>query len=108
MAPVVVDGDTLRCSNLGPVRLVAIDAPEMPGHCRAGRVCTPGDGEASRAGLVALVSRGRVVCRPQGRDAYGRILARCAVRGRDLSCDLVRRGLAVERYGALNCERNGR
>lgn len=27
-----IDGDTLRCSEIGRVRLLGIDAPEMPGH----------------------------------------------------------------------------
>lgn len=102
-SPVAVDGDTLRCRNLGPVRLQAIDAPELPGHCRRGRVCTEGDGPASAAHLALLIRGREVVCTPDGRDAYGRVLARCSAGGQDLSCAQVRDGYAVERYGRLNC-----
>lgn len=104
-APSAVDGDTLRCRNLGPVRLLAIDAPELPGHCRQGRVCTEGDGPASRAALARSIAARRVVCTPAGRDGYGRILARCSAGGRDLSCAQVEAGFAVERYGRLRCRR---
>lgn len=101
LSPVAVDGDTLRCARIGRVRVAAIDAPEMPGHCRKGRACTPGDALASKAGLAALV-RGRAVrCTPSGRDHYGRIIARCTAAGVDLSCEQVRRGRAVVRYGKL-------
>ena len=61
-APVAVDGDTLRCRDQGRVRLIGIDAPELPGHCRAGRVCVAGDAAASKAHLARLVRRHRVVC----------------------------------------------
>jgi len=38
------DGDAIRCGSQGKsMRLYAIDAPEMPGACRPGRQCTPGD-----------------------------------------------------------------
>lgn len=105
LSPIAVDGDTLRCRGVGLVRLVSIDAPELPGHCRAGRVCTPGDGAAAAAVLASLVARGPLVCSPAGRDSYGRVLARCAARGVDLSCEMVRRGAAIERYGRLSCPR---
>lgn len=95
---VAVDGDTLRCRGVGLVRLIGIDAPELPGHCRAGRVCTPGDGRAARAGLAGMIRKGAVRCAPEGRDRYGRVLARCTVAGQDLSCAMVSKGLAVVRY----------
>jgi endonuclease YncB( thermonuclease family) len=104
-APVVVDGDTLRCRNLGPVRLMAIDAPEMPGHCRRGRTCVEGDGAASSAALRRIIGDQRVICEPAGRDAYRRVLARCVAGGVDLSCAMVARGFAVERYGRLDCRK---
>ena len=104
-SPLAVDGDTLRCAAQGPVRLLAIDAPELPGHCRRGRVCTPGDPFASRAQLARLLARGEVVCRSTGRDRYARILARCSAAGTDLSCAMVAGGFAVERYGKLICAR---
>lgn len=104
-SPHASDGDTLRCAVQGPVRLLAIDAPELPGHCRRGRVCTAGDPVASTANLARMLARGRTVCHPVGRDRYRRILARCATAGVDLSCAQVAGGFAVERYGKLVCTR---
>ena len=103
-APIAVDGDTLRCRDRGLVRLLHIDAPELPGHCRAGRVCTSGDGWASKANLARLIRGGQVTCNPAGHDAYGRILATCRTGPVDLSCAQVAAGQAVERYGRLRCD----
>lgn len=107
-SPVAVDGDTLRCGGGAAhpsflVRLLGIDAPELPGHCRPGRVCTPGDGAASTRAMAALIAGGRVVCAAQGRDSYGRVLASCRAGGVELSCAMVARGFAVERYSRLRC-----
>ena len=102
-APVAVDGDTLRCRGQGLVRLLAIDAPELPGHCRAGRVCTPGDGAASTRALAGLIAGREVRCEARMRDNYGRLLARCSAGGADLSCRMVADGWAVERYARLRC-----
>lgn len=90
---VAVDGDTLRCGK-ERVRLLGIDAPEMPGHCRRGRECVPGDPFASRDALAAMLDR-RLKMRRLGRDFYGRTLAIVEARGRDLSCHQVRAGLAI-------------
>ena len=38
----VIDGDTFDCDGTR-IRMVGIDAPELPGHCRPGREGTPGD-----------------------------------------------------------------
>lgn len=103
LAPVAVDGDTLRCRGVGLVRLLSIDAPELPGHCRPGRACVDGDPFASRRHLAGLVRGRRVSCRPTGRDRYGRILARCSAGGGDLSCAQVDAGHAVRRYTRLRC-----
>jgi len=97
----VVDGDTIHACG-ERVRLAAIDAPELPGHCNRGRVCTPGDGWASKANLTRLISRGGVTLRPLDRDHYGRLVACVSVNGRDLSHAQVAAGLAVERYRPLS------
>ena len=39
----IVDGDTIHACGQR-VRLAAIDAPELPGHCNPGMHWTPGDG----------------------------------------------------------------
>jgi endonuclease YncB( thermonuclease family) len=99
----VVDGDTLRCGRQR-VRLASIDAPEMPGHCRSGRVCTPGDPFASTSHLRRLISSRPVECVEIDVDNYGRSVSFCSAGGEDLSCGQVRAGVAVVRYGSLNCE----
>lgn len=70
----VTDGDTLKCCEIGRVRLLGIDAPETPGHCRKGRTCAPGDPVASKKALEKLVARG-VTISPVTRDRYGRTVA---------------------------------
>lgn len=105
LTPVAIDGDTLRCANLGRVRLIGIDAPETAGHCRKGRVCTPGDGMASKRTLARLIKGRAVTCQDGGRDRYGRVLGRCYAGGVDLSCAMVSAGQAVYRYSSIRCER---
>lgn len=90
----VVDGDTLRCDQIGRVRLLGIDAPELPGHCRKGRVCAPGDGENSKRSLERMI-RGKVTIQPVTRDRYGRTVAQVYVGGRNLACEQLRAGQAV-------------
>jgi endonuclease YncB( thermonuclease family) len=101
-SPKIVDGDTLRCGSTR-IRLYGIDAPEMPGHCRPGRACTPGDPYASTDNLRVLIGGGTIACQQQDTDRYGRAVARCTASGRDLSCAQVEGGFAVRRYGLLIC-----
>ena len=86
----VTDGDTLRCGRTAArterVRLLGIDAPELPGHCRKGRVCAPGDPVAATESLRAALRRGPVTIRRFGTDRYGRTLALVAAGRTDLSC----------------------
>jgi len=93
----VSDGDTLRCQDGTRVRLAGIDAPEMAGHCRPGRVCTPGDPLASRAALSRLAAGRTLSCRSVG-TSYNRVVAFCSAGGADLSCSMVRTRRAVARY----------
>ena len=103
-SPRAIDGDTIGCANLPKnVRLAGIDAPEMPGHCRRGRVCTPGDPFASKAVLARLLASGDVVVRPAGHDRYGRMLARVTVGRLDASCRMMAEGAAIARYGVIRC-----
>lgn len=79
-----IDGDTLRCGR-ERIRLLGIDAPEMPGHCRRGRRCAVGNPYASKSSLVAAAS-GRLIIFRVGRDRYGRTLATVTGHVGDLSC----------------------
>jgi endonuclease YncB( thermonuclease family) len=98
----VTDGDTFRCGKLR-IRLYGIDAPELPGHCRKGRRCTPGDPYASTRNLSALLDRGDVQCRTIDHDVYGRVVADCTAARVDLSCAQLSGGFAVRRYGNIGC-----
>ena len=89
------------------MRLYGIDAPEMPGACRPGRACTPGDPFAARDYLAALTAGHAVNCEQLDTDRYDRAIVRCAADGADLSCAMVAAGHAVERYGRLACRADG-
>lgn len=90
-----VDGDTLRCG-AERIRLVGIDSPEMPGHCREGRQCVEGDPLAARAALSGSVSLSMPI-RRFGTDRYGRTLALVEGPLGDLSCSQLRSGHAIYR-----------
>ena len=81
----MIDGDTLRCGD-ERVRLLGIDAPELPGHCQQGRHCAPGDPLASTRSLRAALLLGPIVIRRIGTDRYGRTLALVNAGRTDLSC----------------------
>lgn len=98
----VIDGDTFDCGSKR-IRLSGIDAPELPGHCRQGRQCTPGDPYAATQNLQNLVAAGSVRCRKTDTDRYGRTVARCTSKGVDLSCGQLSAGQAVRRYGYILC-----
>ena len=78
------DGDTIRCSG-ERIRLLGIDAPELPDHCRRGRRCAPGDPWASTRSLSGAMV-GRLTIDRVGTDHYGRTLALVAGDKGDLSC----------------------
>ncbi|MHA0320338.1 thermonuclease family protein [Sphingomonas melonis] len=89
----VTDGDTIRC-NGERIRLLGIDATELPGHCRTGRNCAPGDGYASKRSLAnAMV--GTIRISRVGEDHYGRTLAILSSDRGDLSCWQIQHGEAV-------------
>ena len=86
-----LDGDTLRCGSVR-IRRVGIDAAELPGHCRTGRYCAPGDPAAQRAALERLAS-GRLTILPLKLDKYQRMVARVRnAAGQDLSCAMIMAG----------------
>lgn len=100
LACIAVDGDTLRCRVEGQtqplrVRLLGIDAPELPAHCRKGRTCAPGDPVASTRSLARAIYRQRVAIQPVTLDHYGRTVARASTPAGDLSCHQLRARAAV-------------
>ncbi|WP_082443405.1 thermonuclease family protein [Sphingomonas sp. Leaf16] len=94
-ALIAIDGDTLRCGS-ERIRLLGIDAPEMPGHCQEGRNCAPGDPVASKNALSER-AKGPATIERIGRDHYDRTLARVRVNGIDLSCAQIQSGHAIYR-----------
>jgi endonuclease YncB( thermonuclease family) len=91
----VVDGDTLHCDG-GRIRLLGIDAPELPGHCAVGRECAPGDPYASTQSLTEGLGDGSSVkIENVGTDRYGRTLAMVLGQGGDLSCWQLARHQAI-------------
>ncbi|WP_375291012.1 thermonuclease family protein [Qipengyuania sp.] len=90
----VTDGDTVRCGD-ERVRLLAIDAPELPGHCRAGRRCAPGDPVAATDSLRAAMQSGPIRIIRMGRDRYGRTLGSVYAGEVNLSCLQIQTGNAV-------------
>lgn len=103
-APRAIDGDTIACAGVElRIRLLGIDAPELPGHCQKPRVCTPGDGAASTRALAALMAGGIVWVRPEAFDRFGRILAHVEAGKTDLSCAMIEAHAAVPRYSRISC-----
>ena len=89
-----MDGDTIRCG-AERLRLLGIDAPELPGHCARNRQCAPGDGFASTESLQMGVGMGAVRYQTVTRDRYGRAVAVVTAGGQNLSCWQLRRGQAI-------------
>ncbi|MDP1027036.1 thermonuclease family protein [Sphingomonas sp. KR1UV-12] len=74
----------MRCDD-ERIRLLGIDAPELQGHCRAGRRCVDGDPIASSRSLADALY-GSLTINRVGQDRYGRTLAMGASQVGDLSC----------------------
>jgi endonuclease YncB( thermonuclease family) len=92
-APVVVDGDTLRCGSTR-LRLLGIDSPEL--HvCPKSRICVSGDGQAARQSLAAALRFGRIRYRVVTTDRYGRSVVMAWAGEINLSCWQLQRGQAV-------------
>jgi len=67
----VTDGDTLRLGELGPVRLIGIDTPEVYG----GVECFGREASEFATRLLPLGTRVRYRVGVEERDRYGRLLA---------------------------------
>jgi endonuclease YncB( thermonuclease family) len=93
------DGDTIEIGG-ETFRLSGVDALEFNQTCSRDGATWPCGREAARA--LAGHIRGRTLtCLPEGKDRYGRTLARCAIAGADIGEWLVENGLAFDssRFG---------
>ena len=88
---VAVDGDTIHVDD-ERIRIVGLDAPETyQARCESERQ----RGHRATAHLRRLLAGGTITIRGQGRDRYGRTLARVYVDGRDVAGLMIRAGHAV-------------
>ena len=101
------DGDSLRLQD-DRIRLLGIDAPELDQVCWTADGAEWPCGRAARAELARLVAAGPVDCQPEGKDKYGRTLARCDVAGADLGAAMVGAGLALSTDGYGAAERQAK
>lgn len=85
----VIDGDTFRAEDYGPVRLWGINAPEYN---------EPLGAEAHMFLLEVVQGSDRTLyCMSMGRDSYERTVAKCVTYdGIDVACLLLSAGLAEE------------
>lgn len=95
----VHDGDGVRSCEGERIRIENINAPELPDSplCRQRRAnawCDYALGYKSRDALARFLKTGRVEMRRNGKDRYGRTLARITVDGRDAGEYLISLGLA--------------
>ncbi|HVW94071.1 MAG TPA: thermonuclease family protein [Devosia sp.] len=102
-----VDGDTLRLEGRR-VRLLGVDAPELAQTCRGADGPEWPCGTAAQALMRQLLGRGATSCVPDGRDRYGRVLARCTTDGEDVAALMVKAGLAISAGGYLIEEQQAR
>ena len=89
----VVDGDTLELRG-EKLRLQGIDAPELAQTCEARGQAVP-CGKLAAEHLDDLIGSRTLNCAVEGRDRYGRGLARCEAAGRDVAEAMTRDGWAL-------------
>lgn len=96
----IVDGDSLEIGTRR-VRLFGIDAPELDQPCRDARDQDYPCGEQARVALRRLIADRAVRCLREGRDRFGRVLARChGADGEELNTAMIRAGWALAYAGA--------
>lgn len=94
----VVDGDTLAIrGEKVRIRLYGIDAPEGQQTCEDALGKRYLCGSRAADALASLIGRnGRVTCKEEDRDRYGRIVAVCTRGRREINAELIRQGWAIE------------
>ena len=88
----VIDGDNIRVGGRN-IRLVAINAPELPKGCRVYR-SRPECRDRSSDALHERVGGKEVSCSKVGRDRFGRVLGICHHNGVELNMWLIKNCLA--------------
>lgn len=90
----VIDGDTIEIARKR-VRLFGIDAPESAQLCANKTDGGPIQcGQRAAFWLSNFIARRHVTCTPEGMDRFKRVLAHCAVDGKDIGAAMVRAGWA--------------
>lgn len=100
----VIDGDTVQLSEERRLRLIGIDAPEMPHRGRPGEA----GAEAARVQLQRLVADSELHLQPgeTTRDDYDRLLGYLHdERDRDIGAEMLRAGFAVVSLHEDNAQR---
>lgn len=95
LAVTVIDGDGIRCSNLGEVRLIGIDAPDYQRSrpCRqqfGNHVCSDEGARAAKEAMRAVLRLGPIQIESIGRDRYGRILGMAYAGRVNLNCRMLK------------------
>jgi micrococcal nuclease len=95
LAAQVIDGDSIRCRNLGQVRLLGIDAPDRTDSrpCREGfgdHVCDTAAATRAKLAMRAALKLGPVRVEVVGRDRYGRALGMVTAGPTVLNCRMLR------------------
>jgi endonuclease YncB( thermonuclease family) len=95
----VIDGDTIQLG-ADRIRLDGIDAPELAQTCLTSAGKSWPCGKTAKAYLERMASAGKVTCDGNEVDLYGRKIATCHARGRNLNAEMIRAGqaLAFRRY----------
>jgi micrococcal nuclease len=90
---VALDGDTIKLASGQRLRLLEIDAPELPGHCRSGRTCVPGNPYLAKHALQSYLQQG-IRCVGTKRDFYNRLLVHCyTLGGKDIGQQMLSDGI---------------
>lgn len=95
----VVDGDTLEMHGQR-IRLHGIDAPESKQSCIDKKGIAYRCGQIAARQMASYVIGNSVTCHVTDQDGYGRLVAKCYVRGQDINERLVSEGwaLAYQQY----------
>lgn len=113
-SPQIVDGDTIRCSSAGRIRLVAIDTPDKQSSsvCRrhiGDHICDDQQAKAATDELIRFIAGRRITYRPVSYDNRNkRIVAQMFAGRNDLQCHQLKAKVAryQPRYDARHIIRN--